>query len=714
MSDISQLRVGIVLENRYELINELGHGSFAVVWEVMDLRANRDRKAIKISKGQDFKSIQEFQIEFRNLQSLRCNHIVRVEFLYPEEMINEYNFFKYWHFFVMEKVDGKTLAKLIEESSLATNTQYSLLNRWQSISKFLFYRCPNLRSHISYIQIANWLEQLAEVLEYLHSNNFVHRDLKPDNVIITTDGNVKLIDFGTGKYIDENDGEQISKFDAQSERFIGTVGYAAPEQFDGQARFRSDFYAFGYTILFALTGQDALKLTENWLSNWRSQFPPELTNFLKKATEPNPLNRHANTEDFVREVKQVARSLRHQFGRWAVAKQMSVVVGIAAIATVSTLAMRSTGILQSWEFAAYDQMLVMRPETKQKSPILIIAIRDQQNISDRDLATVISNVLPDNPENHPSLINIGIKRDEKVDHTGQNDLELLFKKYPNIFGSCEYDSKNSGGFDFVPKPVTPLGFGNNLFYQSKEEVRRIHLLMYKNIPQDRCTANVSSSLLLANYYLYNSYSNPNRAEIINSNEYPFGKAKFHNLEIGQAAYQGGKNPFNKSFQILLDYHSFELPQKESFADVLKRKLSAEAVKGKIILIGRDDRGLSNSKDLTQLTPYGAMSAIELRSQMISHLISVARGERPVLHPASFGWDLFWILAVATLSGFFCWRIQNSISKVVLIIVLPVALYGGCFLLLLTQGLWLGFVPMAIASTSTNVAILLCFRQKVFI
>ena len=714
MSDISQLRVGIVLENRYELINELGHGSFAVVWEVMDLGANRDRKAIKISKGQDFKSIQELQIEFRNLQSLKCDHIVSVEFIYPEEPINEYNFFKYWHFFVMEKLEGKTLAKLTEESSLATNTQYSLLNRWQSISQILFYRYPNLRSHISYIQIANWLEQLAEVLEYLHSEDFVHRDLKPDNVIITTDGNVKLIDFGTGKYIDENDSEQISRFDAQSERFIGTVGYAAPEQFDGQARFRSDFYAFGYTILFALTGQDALKLTENWLSNWRSQFPPELTNFLKKATEPNPLNRHANTEDFVREVKQVARSLRHQFGRWVVAKQMAVVVGIAAIATMGTLTIRATGILQTWEFAAYDQMLVMRPNSQRESPILIIAIRDQQNISDRDLAKVISNVLPDNPEEHPSVVSIGIKRDKNVDHAGQNDLENLFKKHPNIFGSCEYNSENSGGFDFVPKPTTPLGFGNNLFYESRDEVRRIHLLMYKNIPQDRCKANVSSSLLLANYYLYKSYDNPNRDEIFNSNEYLFGKAKFHNLGIGQAAYQErGRNSFNNSFQVLLDYHSFELPQKESFADVLKRKLPAEKVKGKIILIGRDDRGLSNSKDLRQLTPYGAMSAIEWRSQMISHLISVAKGERPVLHPASFGLDLFWILAIAALSEFFCWRIQNSIGKVVLIIVLPVALYGGCFLLLLTQGLWLGFVPMAIASTSTNLVIFLYFRQKVF-
>ena len=62
MPDISQLKAGIVLENRYELINELGHGSFAVVWEVMDLQANSDRKAIKISKGKDFKSSSFFNL----------------------------------------------------------------------------------------------------------------------------------------------------------------------------------------------------------------------------------------------------------------------------------------------------------------------------------------------------------------------------------------------------------------------------------------------------------------------------------------------------------------------------------------------------------------------------------------------------------------------------------------------------------------------------
>ena len=708
MLEIDELKAGITIENRYRLIQQLGDGGFAVVWEVEDIQANCDRKAIKFLKRQDTAATKLFRNEFWTLDSLKCDRIIKVQphSLYPEQEPEEDDY--QLRFFVMEKVEGKTLEQLIEESAIESNNQK--LSFIKSIWQFLFCRYPPLRSRITYFQIGNWLEQITEALEYIHSEKIIHCDIKPANIIITPNGDIKLIDFGVATQT--NGREYAIEFDSRSQVGGWTPNYAAPEQKNKQVLLASDFYSLGLMILSILTGQQPPPEIDE--SKLRSQFPPELTAFLVRATQNDHTQRYLNAKDLHIAAIDVARSLRRKYSQWNGLRQVVKVLGTAAIATTCTLLIRAVGMLQTWEFAAYDQMLVMRPNLKQESPILIIAIRDQQNISDRDLATVISNILPDNPSDYPSLISVGIKRDENVDHTGQHDLENLFRKNSNIFGSCEYNSENSKGFDFVPKPTTPLGFGNNLFYQSRDEVRRIHLLMYKNIPQDRCTANVSSSLLLANYYLYNSYANLNRAEIISSNEYTFGKAKLHNLEIGQAAYQErGRNSFNNSFQILLDYHSFEMPQKESFADVLKRKLPAEKVRGKIILIGRDDRGLSNSKDLTQLTPYGAMSAIELRSHMISHLISVAMGERPVLHPANFSLDLFWIIAIATLSGFFCWRIPNSIGKVILIIVLPVALYGGCFLLLLTQGLWLGFIPIAIASTSANVAIFLCFRQKKF-
>ncbi|MFN5854417.1 MAG: protein kinase domain-containing protein [Pseudanabaenaceae cyanobacterium] len=690
---------GLILENRYKLIKQLGEGGFAVVWEVVDLEAKDAPKAIKVCKKQD---TERFRVEFNDLKDLKSDYIVTVESIYPQKKPKPDHFFDGLTFFVMEKVEGNTIKELIEKSlKHSTKTKHQFLSFWQASYQMLFNRYPPLQSNVSYVQIANWLEQIAEVLEYLHLEGYIYSDLKPSNIMVMPDDNIKLIDFGALNYTSNPLPSPIF-----------THEYAAPEQKNGQARLQSDFYSFGYTILFALTGRHPLKLQQNW----QSQIPVELRNFLSKAIQEDFLKRHTDANSLVKEAKQVAQSLRCQYGRWAVAKQMAVVMGIAAIATAITLGLRSTGILQTLEFAAYDRMLAMRPNSQQESPVLIIAIKDKQDISDQDLANVITNSLPDNPDDHPSLIHIGIKRDNRVDHTGQSSLESLFKKYPNIFGSCEYSSKDDKGFNFIPKPVTPLGFGNTLSYHSKDEVRRIHLLMYKNIPQDLCRTDVSISLLLANYYLYKSYANLNPTQIINSNEYIFGKAKFHNLEIGQAAYQErGKNSFNGYFQILLDYHSFKLPQKEAFADVLKTKLPAKKVKGKIVLIGRNDYDLSESdrKDLIQLTPYGAMSAIEWRSQMISHLISVARGERPVLHPASFGLDLFWILTITTLSGFFCWRISNSTGRVVLIIALPIALYAGCFMLLLTQGLWLGFVPIAIASTSANVAIFLCFRQKVF-
>jgi CHASE2 domain-containing sensor protein/tRNA A-37 threonylcarbamoyl transferase component Bud32 len=685
MLSVNKLEVGTVLENRYQLVKLLGQGGFADIWEIQDLTDRQgEHRVLKILQRGNMQSIQRLRQEFRLLRELEHDYIVKAESLYPATEPTEADYFLHCHFFVMEKIAGINLEELLKS-----------------------------RSHCTYLQIADWIEQIATTLQYLHTQNIVHGDLKPANIMITANHTIKLIDFGAAKKIDTRDldkyREYIDRFDRKTLTRIYTPEYAAPEQRAGQMGFRSDFYSFGRTIMFALTGQHPSTIA----TNRQAPIPSLLRDFLNRTTQEDPLERHTDSQSLLVHACRVARSLRKQFAPWAVARQIVTVIGAAAISTLSSLGMRALGTLQTLEFAAYDQMVRMRPVSQIESPILIIAIRDQQSISDRDLAKVITHLFPDQTADHPSLVSIGIKRDEYVDHTGQQELENLFEKHTNLFGSCEYDAGNSQGFNFIPTPSTPLGFGNNLFYQSPEEVRRIHLLMYRETPSDTsgCTAQVSHSLLLAHYYLYNSYPQPQRDRLFTNSQthqtdnssttYNLGMAQLPNLKTGQGAFQGSSvDPFPNSWQILLDYHGLAAPLKESFANVLKRRLSPEIVRNKIILIGRDDRGLSNYKDLTQATPYGAMSAIELRSQMVGQLISVAQGKRPVLRPASYTTDMLWILAIAILSGLGCWRMTNFFGQMVLIIILPIALYGGCFLILFTQGLWLGFVPMAIASTST--------------
>jgi serine/threonine protein kinase len=162
--EIDDLEAGRLVENRYRLIQQLGDGGFAVVWEVEDTQANGDRKAIKFCRKRNFGAVIRFRNEFWTLNDLNCDRIVKVEALYPEQKPCEDDDFIEQHFFVMEKVEGITLTELIKTSIIEPDNQE--LSFGKSIWQFLFCRYPPLRSRITYIHITNWLEQLASSFKF--------------------------------------------------------------------------------------------------------------------------------------------------------------------------------------------------------------------------------------------------------------------------------------------------------------------------------------------------------------------------------------------------------------------------------------------------------------------------------------------------------------------------------------------------------------------
>jgi predicted Ser/Thr protein kinase len=127
------------------------------------------------------------------------------------------------------------------------------------------------------------LEQMCEILEYLHCLEppVVHRDFTPENLMLTTDGKLKLIDFNVAQQLEGNAGRTV----------VGKHAYIPPEQFKGRATRESDIYAMGATLFFLLTGEDPEPISASHPAELDESVPAEMDELVAKLTHPNAAQR---------------------------------------------------------------------------------------------------------------------------------------------------------------------------------------------------------------------------------------------------------------------------------------------------------------------------------------------------------------------------------------------------------------------------------------
>lgn len=209
--------IGRVLQNRYKIEGILGRGGFGTVYKVSDLRLPGKTWALKELQFQDSSQLLEakrsFEREARLLSTL-IHRSLPVIVDYFSEGGSTY--------LLMEEVDGSTLEQIVSD-----------------------------RGPLPEIDVLRWGLETARVLEYLHSQKppVIYRDLKPGNIMIDSDGHVKLIDFGLARF--------FNPYQKRDTAAVGSVGYAPPEVWGDstQTDARSDIYSFGATLYFALTGK---------------------------------------------------------------------------------------------------------------------------------------------------------------------------------------------------------------------------------------------------------------------------------------------------------------------------------------------------------------------------------------------------------------------------------------------------------------------------
>lgn len=210
---------GTRIDDRYEIIRQLGQGAFARTLLAQDLRLNRPVaiKVLHARSGDGLKSYELFEREAAVLRELRHPAVPAVHAFFRAP----WNGADSAAFLVMEYIEGTSFAEVIAD-----------------------------RRHLDPDQVLHLLLEMLGVLDYLHSRMppVLHRDIKPSNLIVRPDGSPALVDFGAVRNV-------FRPPDESGSTVVGTYGYMPYEQYMGQASPASDLFALGATFLHLVTGR---------------------------------------------------------------------------------------------------------------------------------------------------------------------------------------------------------------------------------------------------------------------------------------------------------------------------------------------------------------------------------------------------------------------------------------------------------------------------
>ncbi|MDN4494196.1 Stk1 family PASTA domain-containing Ser/Thr kinase [Ureibacillus aquaedulcis] len=264
------------INDRYKILDLIGGGGMSNVYLAHDMILNRDVavKILRYDATNEEEFHRRFQREALSATSLTHPNIVSIYDVGEDQDM---------HYIVMEYIKGKTLKQYINE--------FSPLSPARSV------------------QI---MKQLTSAIAHAHENHIIHRDIKPQNILVDQEGNVKVTDFGIATSL-------TATSYTKTNSVIGTVHYLSPEQArGGTATSQSDIYALGIVLYELLTGElpfsgesavsIALKHLQTETPSVRAfdaSIPQSLENVVLKATAKSPLHRYLTVEDMEEDLQTV-------------------------------------------------------------------------------------------------------------------------------------------------------------------------------------------------------------------------------------------------------------------------------------------------------------------------------------------------------------------------------------------------------------------------
>ncbi|MED1469578.1 Stk1 family PASTA domain-containing Ser/Thr kinase [Bacillus salipaludis] len=266
--------IGKRISGRYKILEMIGGGGMANVYLAHDMILDRDVavKILRLDFANDEEFIRRFHREAQSATSLVHPNIVSIYDVGEEDSI---------YYIVMEYVDGQTLKQYIQG-----------------------------RSALHMEEAIDIMKQLTSAISHAHQNHIIHRDIKPHNILIDRNGNVKITDFGIAMALSATSITQTNSV-------LGSVHYLSPEQArGGMANRKSDIYSLGIVMFELLTGrlpfsgESAVSIALKHLQSetpsvrrWNANIPQSVENIVLKATAKDPFHRYNSVEEMEEDLR---------------------------------------------------------------------------------------------------------------------------------------------------------------------------------------------------------------------------------------------------------------------------------------------------------------------------------------------------------------------------------------------------------------------------
>ncbi len=291
--------IGAVIDGKYEILTEIGHGGMSVVYLAMDTHLNKQWAVKEIRKKGNGKNdeiiVNSLLAEANMMKRLDHPSLPRIVDIIDNGITI---------YVVMDYIEGESLDKILAEYGAQPEEL-----------------------------VVGWAKQLCDALDYLHSQKppIIYRDMKPANVMLKPEGNIKIIDFGIAREYKEQSLADTT--------VLGTKGYAPPEQYSGQTDARSDIYALGMTMHHLLTGIDP-RTGEAYapVRMWNPEVSEGLEIIIDKCVQPAPENRYQNCQDLLYDLehpelitKGYKRKQKRKLYSFIAAAAAAIVFGISGI-----------------------------------------------------------------------------------------------------------------------------------------------------------------------------------------------------------------------------------------------------------------------------------------------------------------------------------------------------------------------------------------------